>query len=252
MTAFIALALIAQQPAEAPKASELFNKMLNKYYTAKTIKGTIQFNQTAVETGTKVTITTSLQAMKPNLFIVEQNRSPQSADPALLNQFLAISDGTNMAYSVPKGALPWTDYSSGKHSRFYEKAPKTISEALDAFCTFTLDRSLPLALALYNPYEVERVTKKLSNLQVLDEVETSGKKAYRIQAAYTFAEAVPEKNIAAIRIPAYIFIDKEYNLVGLVWQETVVDGGVKLILNNQWVVDLQPDAEVDKNQFRVR
>ncbi len=252
MTAcLLAIAALTAQTA-APSGSELFSKMLARYHDAKSVRGTITFNQTASggPGEAKVTILTSVQWSESNLFYLEQTRQPASTDPDTSSHFIAVSDGKRMHYTLPKATLPWTDASSGKHSQFYEAAPKTVAGGLDAFCTFILDRSLPVAVALYNPYEIELTTKKLTNIKADEkEVEIFGKPAYRVSADIRKAR----KNASDIGIPMYLYIDKEYNLLGVVFEENVQAAqGTVYKITSQWIVNLQVNAEVDKSLFVVR
>ena len=254
MTAYLASIALIAQGSPAPSGSEMFSKMLQKYHEAKSVRGTITFNQTATGGSgeAKVSILTSVQWSEPNLFYLEQTRQPQSNDPETQNHFLAVSDGKRMHYTLPKAFLPWTDATSGKHSQFYEAAPKTISGALDTFCALILDRSLPISVALYNPYEIELTTKKLSNIKADEkEVEVSGKPAYRISADVRKAR----KNAGDIAMPMYFYIDKDYNLLGVVFEENVSDGPPTnniYKITSQWVVNLQVNTDVDKSLFVVR
>lgn len=253
MISVLTAAVVLQTPAMS--GGELFSKMLGKYHTANSLKGTIAFVQSA--SGAKVQILTTLQHQKPNLFYIEQVRQPKSADVDS-NQFMAVSDGKRFAYSVPKNFLPMTDATSGKHNRLFEPAPASIDEGLNVFCTFLLDRSLAVAIALYNPYEIQRVTTRFTNLKIVsDNAEYEGAPAYKVSADYTVFYAKPEKNQPAVKVPATIIIDKEMNLRYIAWQEVVgaeVQGQrVTATVNNEWLIKLQVNpTEIEKNLFTVR
>lgn len=255
MTAVIIAAAVALQTPAVPSGSELFSKMLKKYSSAKTIRGTITFNQSAQGSmaEAKVAILTSLQASQPNLFFMEQTRTPKSSDPDAGNYFLAVSNGKKMNYTVSKNLLPWTDATSGKHSQFYEDAPKTMAGALDVFCTMLLDRSLPIGIALYNPFEIERVTKNLANLKTAEkEVDVKGKTAFRIDALL-MKRYKSGNGTVELGQPIYFYIDKDYNFLGMTLEENVADGaGGTYRITSEWVVNLQVDVEVDKSLFVVK
>jgi hypothetical protein len=247
IAAIIALVLPAAPPQLT--GSEIFSKMLTKYYEAKSIRGAIEFTQTA---GTaKVKVLTSVQTSKPNLFFVEQLRDPAVEDPSVLNHFTAVSDGKRMSYTVPKQFLPlMTD--SNKSNVFYEPAPAGVDGGLNAFCTSLIDRSLPIALALYNSYEITSFTRRLSNLTMDDERAKLGEKeVYRLKANYAYG--VDSNTGAKLQTPAYITVDKDFNLKRIVWQDMIGTGtGAASSIVSRWTVNLNIDAEPDKSLFKVK
>ncbi|MBA3727002.1 MAG: hypothetical protein H0W86_11275 [Armatimonadetes bacterium] len=248
-----AIALLALTAQAADTGAEVVSKMLSRFHTANTIKGTITFTQTASSSaGTaKVTVLTTLQMSKPNLFFIEQLRQPAVEGTDTLSHFVAVSDGTRMSYTVPPRLLPWTDV--GKHSKFYEVAPKSVEEGLNAFCTMLIDRSLPVAMALYNPYEITTFTRRLSNVTMdKDDAEISGTPVYRIKADYTYGAVQGDQGGAALKTPAYIYVDKNYNLVSLLWQDLLGTPEQPNTIKSEWVVKLQTNVEVDKELYKVK
>jgi hypothetical protein len=219
--------------------------MLNSYYSASSIKGTVAFGQSSE--GIKVQILTSVQRDAPNLFFLEQTRVPKSDAPEAKNYFVAKCDGKRMGYTLPKGFLPAT---SGRSSTFYENAPKTSAEGLDAFAQMLSDRSLPIAIAIYNSYEVKRVTDRLANLKVADgNAEYKGKAVYRVSAE----QVRVVKNRPPIRMPVTIVIDKEFNLLFIGWDEVVANEGASVNVRSEWTVNLQVNPTgLDKNLYTVR
>jgi len=233
--------------------SEVLSKMLSKFHTANTVKGTIQFIQTATSNaGTaKVTVLTTLQVSKPNLFFIEQLRQPAAQGTDTLSHFVAVSDGKRMFYTVPPRLLPMTDV--GKHSKFYEAAPKSVEEGLNAFCTMLIDRSLPVAMALYNPYEITTFTRRLSNVTMdKEDAELAGKPVFRIKADYTYGVSQGDQGVSALKTPAYIYVDKDYNLVSLLWQDVLGTADQPNTIRSEWTVNLQTNVEVDKELFKVK
>ncbi|MGI8923004.1 MAG: LolA family protein [Fimbriimonadales bacterium] len=248
-----AIALLALTTSATDTGTEVVSKMLSKFHTANTVKGTIAFVQTASSnSGTaKVTVLTSLAMSKPNLFFIEQLRQPAAQGTDTLSHFVAVSDGTRMSYTVPPRLLPMTD--AGKHGKFYEVAPKSVEEGLNAFCTMLIDRSLPIALGLYNPYEITTFTRRLSNVTMdKEDAEISGIPVYRIKADYTYGTAQSDQGVSALKTPAYIYVDKNYNLVSLIWQDLLGTAEQLNTIRSEWTVNLQTNVEVDKELFKVK
>lgn len=239
-----AAALMAPQ---ANKGPEIFNKMLQRYYAANTVKGTFELVQTAVGSETaKVRVATSLQVAKPNKVFLEQVRIPRSTEPEVRNHFSAVSDGQQISYTVPRDMLPF-----GSRDRVWEAAPPTISQCLDMVVPLTIDRSLPLAVSFYNVYEINEFSKKVSALQFVDETNYDGKSAYRLKADYAIMNVKVGSSVQPVRIPAYIFIDKEYNLIGIAYEETIAQENLRVKITSQWVVRLTVDGPVDAALFVV-
>lgn len=241
-------------------ATKVLLSCLQRYHDAKTLSGTIEFIQTARGSSgvTSVTVTTKVQAAKPNLFYIEQSRQPQSQDSGVRNHFWAACNGKQIGYTLPSDALPLVK--RGSHDRLYEPAPPTISEGLDIFCTLLVDRSLPVSLALYNAYEVQQFVNRLSNLKLEEDTKFEGKDVYRIRSDYTYTWVIVRGEKTPVKIPAYLYIDKEYNFLGMVWEETIqgevqerptrISDQVKI--TNQRIVRIQINSPVDEALFRMR
>jgi hypothetical protein len=248
MIAVLAFALFAG-PDQAPAAPEIFSKMLTKYYEAKSVRGTVLFSQTAM--GAKVDVATTLQKDQPNLFYIEQTRIPKSSDSEAVNYFMAASDGKKMVYTMPAAFLPATG-PAGR--RLYETAPPTAEAALNIFCTMLADRSLPIGLSLYNAYEVQLVTDRFSNLRIESaDAELGGRPCYKLRIDYTRYFAKPKTGQPAIKIPAYVYIDKDFNLLGLWWEEAVGDKAHEpVVVRSEWKVNLQTNVETNKDLYVIR
>jgi hypothetical protein len=258
MIALIAAAVLAQAPSTELTGAQVFSKMLARYHEAKSVRGTVTLTQTATSgtTQVKVTVLSTVQVAQPNFFFLEQTRQPKAADPAESSHFLGVSDGKRISYTVPRDLLPATDPTSGKHSQFYEEAPPGIDGAMNAFCRMVLDRSLPIAVALYNPYEIQLITRHLSNLRIekVDAELPNGKTGYQIAADYVkfIKEGQATRGVPAH--PAAILIDKEFNLVWMGWSETIAEPGMAgtYKITSEWSVNLAIDGEIDKGLFTVR
>ncbi|HWP30340.1 MAG TPA: hypothetical protein VNK96_01245 [Fimbriimonadales bacterium] len=226
-------------PVSTETAQEIFNKMLSRYHQANSIKGSITFNQTGKFSGGSATTTTitNIHAKKPNFVYFEQIR--KSREPLV---FKAICDGKQLAYSAPP---EWAQGDPRKRY-LYEPAPPTLDGILNVFPTLLLDRSLPVALALYNPYEIKLITSRLTDLSIHDEPELDGKKVWRLSAKMSLLErASPE-----VSIPVFFYISKNYELLGVAWEETVMFQE-KVQVTNQWIVKLELNAKVDEGLFKV-
>lgn len=222
-------------------ADAIFTKMLNKYHSAKSLKGTITFNQTGSASPGSATVTTitTVQWKQPNFFIIEQKRNLGER-----THFLAASDGKRMGYTVPP---EWANRAGGKRVA-YETAPEGIDGGLNAFAPLLLDRSLPVVAALYNAYEVEQFTKKLRNLKIYDEPEVEGQKVWRLTARMQTVDA--SARVADVSVPIYIFINKNYDLIGLVWEE-ILNFHERIQITNQWIVKLEVNAKVEDSAFKL-
>lgn len=232
--------------AQQPTAKEVFQEMLSRYHTAKSASGTVVFEQTATSgTGEKrVAISTRLAVSKPKKFFIEQSRSPR--DDVLPNSFTAVSDGKRLGYTVPKGLLP------GDPPRLYEAVPEYagVSEGMDAFAPLLLDRSFPIAVAFYNEYEMRLLTQEISSLTLLEDRTVAGEPAWVIKAEYVRfrrTESRPE-----VKIPIYFYVSKSYDLLGMVYEEGLMDGGVQYNITSRWTVRLQRDVEIPESTFTVR
>lgn len=253
MIATVVLSAVVTLSLQAPTsetqqltAKEIFQEMLSRYHTAKSVSGTVVFEQTATSgTGEKrVTITTRLAVSKPKKFFIEQSRNPR--DDVMPNAFVAVSDGKKMGYTVPKGLLP------GDPPKLFEAVPdySGVSEGLDAFAPLLLDRSFPIAVAFYNEYEMRLLTQELSNLTLMEDRTVGEQAAWVIKADYTRFRRTA--NRPEVKIPIYFYVSKAYDLLGLVYEEGLVDGGVQYTITSRWTVKLQRDVEIPETAFIVR
>lgn len=241
MIALLAYTALLGAPQTASQSGpELFNKMLNKYYSAKTIQGTVEWVQSAPAANIKVSTLTTVVAQQPNLFLFEQSRSGTIP-------FRAASDGKKMAYSVPKD---WQGR-AGNKPFVYETAPTGLDGGFNVFSPLLLDKQFPVLVSLYNAYEIGQFAKRVRNLRFDAEVEYSGEAAYRLVAAYVFSPGRPDRGVADILIPVYFFISKKDDLLGMVWQETVAGGGVSYNIQNEWLVHLKVNEPVDAGIFKL-
>ena len=241
MIALLAYTMILSSPqTAAPSGPDLFNKMLNRYYTAKTIQGTVEWIQSAPAANIKVSTMTTVVAQQPNLFLFEQAR-------AGVSPFRAASDGKKMAYSVPKD---WQGR-AGNKPYVYETAPTGIDGGFNVFSPLLLDKQFPVLVSLYNAYEIGQFVKRVRNLRFDAEVEYAGVPAYRLVAAYVFSPGRPDRNIADILIPVYFFVSKTDDLLGMVWQETVAGGGVSYTIQNELQVRIKVNEPIEPGTFKL-
>lgn len=227
-------------------AKEVFQEMLSRYHAAKSVAGTVVFEQTATSSAgeKRVVITTRLAVSKPKKFFIEQARNPR--DDVLSNAFSAVSDGKKLGYTIPKGLLP------GDPPKLYEAVPDYagVSEGMDAFAPLLLDRSFPIAVAFYNEYEMRLLTQELSSLSLLEDRTVGEQQAWVIKADYVRFRKTA--NRPEIKIPMYFYVSKSYDLLGMVYEEGLVDGGVQYNITSRWTVKLQRDVEIPEATFVLR
>ncbi len=248
MFAIIVAALISA-PQDTPlDGKATFERMLTKYYSAKSIKGTIEFNQTVEGVG-KSTILTTVQAQKPNLLFIEQTKT--TGEKA---SFRAICDGKQLVFTAPPD---WTNYRPGARMVFAE-APDSFSNAMDSFAVLMLDRQLASGLALYNPYEVVTFTKQIKNIRMEAEVTLSGTPAWRLSAEYGIGVGGPGTGERAAYAKAWFYVSKNFDFLGMVYQEILQGTNertrqtIRYQITNQWIVNLVVDAPVDASLFRIQ
>ncbi|MCH8275295.1 MAG: DUF2092 domain-containing protein [Armatimonadetes bacterium] len=239
-----ATTMIGAAPVQAPSGGKIFSQMLARYHQANSILGTVEFVQSAVGPGlnTKTTTLTTVQMKKPNLFYIEQLR-----DRGEDTHFVAVCDGKQMAYTSPKKWLIM-----GERQKYvYEPAPAEINGGLDAFCTIILDRSLPVGLALYNRFEVNQFVKRVKRVRIVGETAVDGVPAWRLRADYIYTVANPRTRLPEIVVAAYITISKEYDLLGVSWEQIMVADKKQHKVTTVWKVRLQVDVPVDQKLFVV-
>jgi hypothetical protein len=227
------------------QGAQIFSQMLNKYYQATTLKGTIEWVQTATSPSltTKATTITTVVMKRPNLFYLEQRR-----DRGEERLFRAACDGKQMAYSTPK---KWRDLPGAKPF-VYEPAPQDIKGALDAFAPLLLDLSLPVSVALYNPYEVQQFVSRVKNVTVIGETLSSGAPGWKLKLDYVYSFASPTANRPEVVIPVYVEISKNYDLLSLSWQQILQESPErKYTVTDSWRVHLEVNVPVDEKTFVI-
>lgn len=231
--------------AQDAQGAQIFSQMLNKYYQATSLKGTIEWIQTATSpshTAKTITVTTVIMK-RPNFFYLEQKR-----DRGDERHFLAACDGKQMAYSTPK---KWRDIPGAK-PYVYEPAPQEIKGALDAFAPLLLDRSLPVSVALYNPYEVQQFVSRIKNVTVQSEVTSAGTPGWRLKLDYVYAFANAAANRSEIVIPLFVEISKNYDLLSLSWQQILQETPErKYTVTDSWRVNLEVNLPIDEKAIVV-
>ncbi len=240
MIHLLAYTTILASSQTTPSGPDLFNKMLNKYYAAKTIQGTVEWIQSAPAANIRVSTMTTVVAQAPNKFLFQQERSGAPV-------FRAASDGLKMAYSVPKD---WQGR-AGNKPYVYETAPTGLDGGFNVFSPLLMDKQFPVIITLYNAYEIGQFAKKIRNLRYDAEVEYLGQTADRLIASYVFSPGRPDRNVPDLLIPIYFFVSKKSDLLGMVWHETMAGGGVSYNIQNEWQVKLRVDEPVEPGIFKL-
>lgn len=237
-------------PVQAPTANEAVTKMLTKYHNAQTISGRVTFTQQAA--GAKVVITSDVYSKKPNMLFIQQTRTPASQGGA--NNVVAMSDGKKLGYPAPPGSGTFLQHSP---DRFFENAEADLEGNYKAFTAMLIDRSLPVAIALYSPNEVYLTIGRLRDLK-LSEASLGEETIYRIDFQMVVGNALPAdptRGLPAVpeaRIKGVMTVSKAFDLLGLAWRESVGTREQQVDVLSEWVADLQVDKAIDPNVFRVR
>ena len=235
-------------PVQLPNASATVSKMLAKYHEAQTISGRVTFTQSAGNA--KVIITTDVLTKKPNLFSVQQTRTPASQGGA--NSFLAVGDGRKIGYPAPPGSATFLTQTP---ERFFETAKPDLESNFRAFNGMLLDRSLGVAIGLYSPEEIYLTIGRLRDLKI-SEAASGEKTVYRIDFQLVVGNAVPASDgfpaKPEARIPGVMTISKEHDLMGVAWREKVGTKEQQVDVLSEWVIALEVGKPIDQTVFRVR
>jgi hypothetical protein len=245
----LAAALILA-PSQAPTATDAVTKMLTKYHNAQTVSGKVTFTQQAASA--RVVITSDLYSKKPNLLFIQQVRSPASQGGA--NNVVAMSDGKRLGYPAPPGSGTFLQHSP---DRFFEPAGADLESNYKAFTSMLIDRSLPVAVALYSPSEIYATIGRLRDLK-LSEATLGEQTIYRIDFQMVVGNALPAdpaRGLPAVpeaRVNGVMTVSKAFDLLGLAWKETVGTKEQQVDVLSEWVVSLEVDKPIDANVFKVR
>ena len=235
-------------PVQLPSASATVSKMLAKYHGAQTISGRVTFTQSAGSA--KVVITTDVLTKKPNLFSIQQTRTPASQGGA--NSFLAVGDGKKIGYPAPPGSATFLAQAP---ERFFEAAKPDLESNFRAFSGMLLDRSMGVAIGLYAPEEIYLTIGRLRDLKI-SEATAGEKTVYRIDFQLVVGNAVPASDSfpakPEARIPGVMTISKEHDLMGVAWREKVGTKEQQVDVLSEWSVALEVGKPIDATAFRVR
>lgn len=249
MIVLTAAALILS-PVQAPTATEAVTKMLTKYHNAQTISGRVTFTQQAA--GAKVIITSDVYSKKPNMLFIQQVRTPASQGGA--NNVVAMSDGKRLGYPAPPGSGTFLQHSP---DRFFEPAGADLEANYKAFTAMLIDRSLPVAVALYSPSEIYATIGRLRDLK-LSEATLGEQTIYRIDFQLVVGNALPADPARGLpvvpeaRVKGVMTVSKAFDLLGLAWKEVVGTKEQQVEVLSEWVVALEVDKPIDANVFKVR
>ena len=95
----IALTLVGQDQSKSPAAKVLIEKMMNRYYSAQTLTGTIKLT-VSTEAGS-ASLDTVLQYERPAKLYIRQQKNVANPDPGQPSKWLVTSDGTSFSYDIP-------------------------------------------------------------------------------------------------------------------------------------------------------
>ena len=235
-------------PVQLPTASETVSKMLTKYHEAQTITGKVTFSQSAGNV--KVVITSDILTKKPNLFSIQQTRTPASQGGA--NSFLAVGDGKKIGYPAPAGSATFL---SQTPERFFEAAKSDLEGNFKAFNGMLLDRSLGVAIGLYSPEEIYLTIGRLRDLKI-SEVAVGETSVYRIDFQLVVANALPASDgfpaRPEVKIPGVMTISKNHDFLGMAWREKVGNKEQAVEVLSEWTAALEVGKPIDPSVFRVR
>ncbi|MBI5706189.1 MAG: hypothetical protein HZC36_04280 [Armatimonadetes bacterium] len=236
---FLASALLAgAAQQDAPSASELISKMIAKYNSAKTLKGTIVLRQgTATESAT---LTTQIQYEHPAKLYIRQQK-----DYGDRKVWLVTSDGKHFSYPAPqvigqdsKRLAEPINLASGK--------VLGLRDIYSGVVGGIGDRSAPLDIAISRTEDLQYLRGQWYTVRVDGVTKVRDVEAYSISGQW--------KEYGDADHPSGRFqmlIGKEGDLMRYVIEQTLDLGGQRFNVTSLWEVDLKVNVEVDQKLFKL-
>lgn len=249
LNTILLLALMGPHPNQDPSAKKLIEKMLVRYYTAKSMTGTIKL--TVASEGASASLMTTLQFEKESKLYIYQQKLSANPDPGQPTKWLVTSDGNMFSYNVPNEKFeaapglrlvePVHNARNGINLDFraiYTAASKSLG-----------DRSMPLDIAIAQKSDLEYRRNQWATFVVEGQKEVGGKSCYVVSGNFRFY-------LGADPVGKFqMLITDEGDLVQYVEEQNIAIGperGARVVkVTNQWDVSLTVNGKVDPALFKV-
>jgi len=245
----IALTLVGQDQSKSPAAKVLIEKMMNRYYSAQTLTGTIKLT-VSTEAGS-ASLDTVLQYERPAKLYIRQQKNVANPDPGQPSKWLVTSDGTTFSYDIPNHK-----YESAPGLRLAEpvsnprvKTVHTVATIYSAASKSIGDRSMPLDIAISGRDDLLYRRAQWLTFKVIGNKEVAGRPVSLVGGdyrPYAGAEAIGKYQMA---------ITPEGDLLQYVEETNVAvgeGGNVQTVrITSQWDVNLVVGGKVDPGLFKV-
>lgn len=223
---------------DAPSAADLISKMIAKYNSAKTLKGTIVLRQgTATESGT---LTTQFQFEMPSKLYIRQQK-----DFGDRKTWLITSDGKHFSYPAPevfgtdsKRLAEPINLASGK--------VMGIRDIYSAIVGSIGDRSAPLDIAISRTEDLQYLRGQWYTVRLDGITKVRESEAYSIIGQWKeYGDAVnPSGRFQMV-------IGKDGDLMRYAVEQTLEISGQRINVTSVWDVDLKVNVEVDQKLFKL-
>jgi hypothetical protein len=243
------LALSASAAPQEPTAKDLIQKMLGRYYAAKTLVGKIRLT-VSTETGS-ASLDTVLQYERPAKLYIKQQKSVANPDPEVPSTWLVTSDGNTFSYQVPNdryAASPGLRLVEPVHNQRVN-VTQDIGSIYAASSKSIGDRSTPLDIAISARSDLAYRRDQWMNYRIQGTQQMRGKNAYLVVGDFREYAGALKSGTYRMAITA----DGEL----LQYAEEIhvaVEAGhnpKSVRVMSVWDVDLQIDGKVDPALFRV-
>lgn len=244
------IAVVALIPSgQGPTAKQLVEKMLNRYYDAKTLTGDIKL--TVATNAGSASMSTKLQFEKPAKLYILQQKLVANPDPDQPSRWLVTSDGNMFSYSVPNDK-----FYSAPGLRLVEPVVNTRANVtLDYRLIYKAaakslgDRSMPLDIAIAFNKDLLYRRNQWATMSVTGQKDFGGKTAYLVSGDYRdyLGAQVTGKYQMAITEDGDLlqYAEDTHIAVGEGANTQTVE------VTNTWDVSLKVNAPVDQALFKV-
>lgn len=238
----IAPGMLGQQPSEqaAPTPAELVSKAMSRYYSAKTIKGTITLTQTAK--GASGQLVTDLQIEGPAKFYLRQQKAYEER-----RTWLVTSDGKWFSYEAPEG---FGRQNVGRLVEPINLKGKTLSyrDVYQAALLSIGDRSAMLDLIVGRREDLEYLRDHWVGLKLAGMTQLDGEDVYVISGGWLESGAKQPSG------RFQLLINKDGDVRQYTIDEAVgLDkaGAQREIVRSDWRVEVTVNGPVDPKLFKV-
>lgn len=230
---------------ESPSAKTLIEKMLARYYAAKTLTGQIKLTVSAG--GGSATLNTNVQYERPSKFYLFQQKTSGNPDPEAPSKWLVTSDGTMFSYNTPNDK-----YLAGPGVRLGEpvhnprtKTDHTIATIYAAAAKSIGDRSMPLDIAISGKEDLIFRIGQWQTRQTSGSTQIAGQTAYIVKGMYrphAGAQTIGEFQMS---------ITADGDLLQYIETQHVAVEGREVKVVSQWDVQFAVNGKVDPSLFKV-